>query len=53
MWDIFCIQTFCIQKFIEMWDTFCIQKFVEMWDTFCIQTLCQAFIQAVLLMSIF
>ena len=33
--------------------TFCIQKFVEMWDTFCIQTLCQAFIQAVLLMSIF
>ena len=41
------LYSFCIQKFVKIWDTFCIhfvyilytkyiQKFVKMWDTFCI-----------------
>ena len=48
--------SFCIQKFVKIWDTFCvktfcihfvyilytkyIQKFVKRWDTFCIQKFC-------------
>ena len=51
------LYTFCIQKFVEIWDTFCIytnilyifyakfiQKFDEMWDTFCTHTFCIHFV---------
>ena len=34
----------CIPHFDKLLYTFCLKKFVEMWDTFCIQTFCVHFV---------